>query len=229
MIPDIEAALQVFDRAAVYVSNAGFTEEIEWQRSAQIDNFAESDFLREAAWVVLCSGFREKIVRRIFDHISLCFCEWESAAAILESDPACRLAAMASFRHDVKLRAIVKIADKVNSVGFAAFKRAVLADPLEELRRLQYIGPITALHLAKNLGLDIAKPDRHLVRISAKFGFESADHFCSELSRRTGEQRNVVDLIIWRYLADNKTKKIQEALGPNTKYSTHSRANMRPA
>lgn len=202
-MPNLEGALDVFVAASEYVAGAGLVSEVEWQRRITIDAFSETDLLRECAWVILCSGFREQVVRRVFDHISLCFCDWESASAILAADPACRIAAMASFRNTVKLRAIVRTAFHVHARGFAVFKQRVLADPISELRLLPHIGPITVWHLAKNLGLDVAKPDRHLTRISQLFGFEDASHFCTEIARSVGEQKKVVDLVVWRYMADN--------------------------
>lgn len=203
MAPNLKGALQVFTAASAYMTSAGRDAEVQWQRRVALDKFTETDLLREAAWVILCSGFRERIVRRVFDHISLCFCDWESASAILDADPICRMAAMASFRSPAKLGAIVTAALHVNGQGFAAFKQAVLAAPLTELQRLPYIGPVTVWHLAKNLGLDVAKPDRHLARVSLALGFDDADQFCTAIAKVIGERRNVVDLIVWRYLADN--------------------------
>lgn len=203
MVPNLEGALQVFADATAYMTDAGRNAEVQWQRQVALHEFSETDLLREAAWVILCSGFRERVVRRVFDHVSLCFCDWESASAILDADPICRTAAMASFRNPIKLRAIVAAALHVNEKGFTAFKQAVLAAPLLELQRLPYIGPVTVWHLAKNLGLDVAKPDRHLGRISLKFGFDDTEHFCTAIAKAIGEQRKVVDLIVWRYLADN--------------------------
>jgi hypothetical protein len=165
--------LRIFELASAYVARAGFLAEVEWQRCVQLDEFSETDLLREAAWVVLCSGFRERVVRRVFDHITLCFCDWESASAIVDADPACRIAAMASFQNAAKLGAIAQTAHHVHARGFASFKHAVVADPLTELQRLPYIGPITVWHLAKNLRLDVAKPDRHLARVSTQLGFET--------------------------------------------------------
>jgi hypothetical protein len=141
-------------------------------------------------------------VRRVFNHVSLCFCDWESASAIVEARVACRAAALASFRNPAKLDAIVTIAQDVNRRSFAAIKTAMQSNPIGELRRLPYIGPVTVWHLAKNLGLDVAKPDRHLVRLSSCFGFRSTAQLCAALSEITGEQIKVVDLILWRYLAD---------------------------
>jgi hypothetical protein len=203
VVPNLEGAVRVFAAATAYMANADRDAEVRRQRQVALDEFSETDLLREAAWVILCSGFRERIVRRVFDHISLCFCDWESASAILDADPICRTAAMASFRNPTKLRAIVAAARHVNEKGFAAFKQAVLAAPLFELQHLPHIGPVTVWHLAKNLGLDVAKPDRHLTRVSLTFGFDDADHFCTTLAKVIGERPKVVDLIVWRYLADN--------------------------
>ncbi|CAN0576693.1 unnamed protein product, partial [Ectocarpus sp. 12 AP-2014] len=84
-------------------------------------------------------------------------------------------------------------------------KQAILIDPIEELQNFAHIGPITVWHLAKNLGLNVAKPDRHLARLSAQIGFIDADDLCSRLADQSDEPKKVVDLILWRYIADNVT------------------------
>jgi len=204
MTPDLIAAEQIFQSASAYVVQAGLLSELAWQRRVSFHEFTESDLLRESAWVVLCSGFREQIVRHVFDYISLCFCDWESAEAIAEADPACRIAALASFGNRSKINAIARIAFHVRRVGFDRFKKNVLSDPIVELQRLPYIGPITVFHLAKNLGLDVSKPDRHLARLADQLGFSNTRHLCTEIARITGEQQKVVDLVIWRYLANSR-------------------------
>jgi hypothetical protein len=202
-VGDIEAALQIYSDATNYIASAGLSQEVQWQRDADFNQFGESDLLREAAWVILCSGFREAAVRRIFDHVSLCFCDWESASAIVEAYPACNWAARASFNSRAKIDAITEVARHVHDRGFAVVKEAVLADPVSELTKLPFIGPITVWHLAKNLGLDAVKPDRHLVRISEALGFPDPNMFCDVIAEESGEPVRVVDLIIWRYMADN--------------------------
>ena len=95
--PDLEGALRVFAAAATYMANSGRDPEVQWQRQVALEGFSETDLLRECAWVILCSGFRERIVRRVFDYVSLCFCDWESASAILDADPICRTAAISAI------------------------------------------------------------------------------------------------------------------------------------
>lgn len=203
MRADLTAAMCFFAKACSYVQRAGLSAEVAWQREANFAGFTESQLLREHAWVTLCSGFRESAVRRAFDHVSLCFCDWESAEAIVSAGDICCTTAAFSFANHLKLKGIFSAAKYISEIGFDKFKQSVLADPINQLQQLPFIGPITSCHLAKNLGLDVAKPDRHLIRLSERLGFRSADHLCRELAATAGEQAKVVDLIVWRYIADN--------------------------
>ena len=75
--------------AKMAVIDAGFSFEIDWQENIDFDRVNESGFLREAAWVVLASGFRESVVRKVFPYISDSFLNWESADAIVANRAAC--------------------------------------------------------------------------------------------------------------------------------------------
>ena len=89
-------------------------DEVDWLRR---DLMSELDFLREAAWVVLCSGFRERVVARAFIAVSEAFLRWESADEIARQGDACVQAASHAFANDRKLRAIVRIAERVAAIG----------------------------------------------------------------------------------------------------------------
>jgi hypothetical protein len=186
------------------VNAAPTRSELQWQRDNRLEAFDESDLLRESAWVILCSGFRERTVRSVFDHISLSFCDWESSEAIVGSGQWCIRSAAVRFRNMRKLRAILDVSELVASTGFAELKRRICRHPIETLLTLPHIGPVTVWHLAKNLGLNTAKPDRHMVRLTEKLDFCCADHLCTVLGERFGEAPKVVDLVLWRYLADNQ-------------------------
>ena len=107
-------------------------------------------------------------------------------------------------KHRAKLNSIVEIAQRVHREGFRVVKRKILCDPIGELQTFSYIGRITAAYLAKNLGWDVAKPDRHLARFSEHLGFSSVRDVCNTIAAATGEAVKVVDLVLWRYLADNR-------------------------
>jgi hypothetical protein len=70
------------------------------------------------------------------------------------------------FNNIRRIEAIILIARNISSKGFDSFKKALYLDPLGVLQSLPYIGPVTCYHLAKNIGLQVAKPDHHLTRLA---------------------------------------------------------------
>jgi len=208
MTADLHSALTIFSNATDYARKSGFLGEIDWQASRDHLAFSESDLLRESAWVVLCSGFKESIVRKVFNHISLSFCDWESANSIVSSSSICTFVAKASFRNTRKLDAIVAIAQRIEDEGFYKLRSRIMLDPITVLREFPYIGNVTAWHLAKNLGFQVAKPDRHLVRLSSHLGFRDTHHLCAKIAAETGSTIGVVDIILWRYLTDRTNTSI---------------------
>ena len=89
-------AQRVYDRACDYMRDCSLESEVLWQKDTNFSDFSEQELLRESAWVILCSGFREATVRRLFDHVSLCFCDFESAEIICREESRCVNAARAS-------------------------------------------------------------------------------------------------------------------------------------
>jgi hypothetical protein len=160
--------------------------------------FSETDLLRELAWVVLCSGFRERVVRRSFSKISLCFLDWRSAREITEQAKLCVSTALDVFGSRRKIEAIATSAKKIDNEGFKVLQQRINADPIETLREFPYIGEITAFHLAKNIGFDLAKPDRHLVRIAEAHGYDCVQSFCAAVASVTGDPVHVIDTVLWR-------------------------------
>lgn len=185
--------------ARAYLIERGFRSELEWQERRSIEDVSESGFLREAAWVVLNAGMRESVVRQYFPRISQAFCDWKSAQTIVEKRSQCERAALACFNHKGKIEAIGEIATIIDVRGFDALLEEIRQSPCETLQSLPYIGPVTCHHLAKNLGLDAAKPDRHLARIASVVGFECPQKMCRALADVVGDRIAVVDLVLWRF------------------------------
>lgn len=137
-------------------------------------------FFQEYGWVIINSGMKNQVARIIWDRI---------VDALLEGRDISEV-----FNHKGKVAAI-KYGWKNQEKIFNDFKKAV--DKLSYLKSLPWIGDITKFHLAKNLGYDYVKPDRHLVRIARKFSFTPYE-MCIRLSKATGDRLGVVDLVIWR-------------------------------
>ncbi|MCA1600946.1 MAG: hypothetical protein LC776_04655 [Acidobacteria bacterium] len=200
---DTEAALRAYFSAKAAVVAAGFSAEIDYHAQLNFDAIQERDFLREAAWVILSSGMRESVIAQKFPGISDAFLNWTSSEEIVAEKACCRTAALAVFRHVPKVEAILEVASIVAIEGFEAVRRNVEKYGPHHLERFGFIGPTTSLHLAKNLGLDFVKPDRHLVRIASALGYKTADELCQEVARELGERACIVDVVFWRFATLN--------------------------
>lgn len=161
------------------VIDAGYGEEIVWQEGLTPTNRA-GVFFREYVWVVLSSGMKNQIARIIEDRI------YEAWAGGKPTSSA--------FNHKGKVAAIDKVRGDMERYFFE-YQQAT--DKLSYLASLPYIGNITKYHLAKNLGEDVVKPDRHLVRIAKSYDTTPFE-LCQKLSEETRYRIGTVDLIIWR-------------------------------
>ena len=99
-----------------------------------------------------------------------------------------------AFGHPHKRASINKVW-KYRDVWFGSWQKA--KDKLAFLETMPHIGPITKFHLAKNFGVDCFKPDRHIVRIAARYK-QTPDDFMRGLSERTGDNLAMVDMVLWR-------------------------------
>lgn len=170
--------IELFFNAHHTICEAGYLWEIEYVRN--IKNIKEQDavsFFREYTWVVLNTGMKEQIARKIFEN----------------------------FMEKLDLNKIGHLGKR------AAIQRAILEydqwfDQLQEakekigyLESLPWIGPVTKYHLARNIGIDTVKPDRHLVRLAKKYGFSSPLALCQAIQNIVDEKLGVIDVILWRY------------------------------
>jgi len=134
-------------------------------------------FFFEYVFVVLNSGMKNQIAEKIYHH----FLEEYNPNVI---------------GHPMK-RDAVRLALTQYPKWFEALREA--KDKVAYLDTLPMIGPITKYHLARNLGIDCAKPDRHLVRLAEKFGFKDVQVMCEALANHSGWRVGTVDVILWRY------------------------------
>lgn len=196
--------IRYYYKAKQYVISSGYSEEIDWQEDISNSCLSKTDVLREAAWVILSSGMKEKVIRGLFPKISAAFYHWSSLADIVVNEEKCFSEAMSVFGNKGKIKAIIYFADQLDNMDDAQLKNSIENDPIKYLSRFPYLGPATSLHLAKNLGIDVVKPDRHLVRIAEKAGFASPHVLCRSISQFTNDIISVVDIVLWRYATLNK-------------------------
>lgn len=170
---------------------AGYDDEIAWAEGLKPPETADH-FASEYIWVVLNSGMKNQVAQGIADKVYPAIKAGRSASTV--------------FRHKAKCAAIDRFSQTRDQL-FAKFSmlqtdvaRFYFTDP-KVLRRLLGIAPcigqITRWHLAKNWGVDCAKPDRHLERLAEHY--KTTTHaLCKKLSSETGDRVATVDLVLWR-------------------------------
>jgi len=197
------------------VIEKGYAQEIDWQYGVSLDDLDERTFLRESAWVILNSGMREKVIRQLFGNISNAFFNWNSANLITQNAKTCKELALRHFNHETKIEAILYIVKRISTQGFCTIIDGIKQTGVNYLKQFPFLGPVTSIHLAKNIGLPLAKPDRHLIRFVSKVGYSNVQNLCEDISKTTDDPVSVVDIVLWRYstLYRKKAIRMVEAIG----------------
>jgi hypothetical protein len=182
----------------------GYSEEIDWQDNFCFDNVSESYFLEQLAWVILSTGMNEKIIRNKFSEISDVFYNWKNSDIILNTPNSVRKHALKIFNNKLKIDAILSGTRKVSVQGIENIKNNIRKFGPSSLMEFDYIGPVTSNHLAKNLGLNVTKADRHLLNICLATRRVTPDDLCKEIASIIDEKISVIDIVLWRYATLNK-------------------------
>lgn len=183
---------------------AGYGWEIDWQENQNPKAIDETTFLSELAWVILSSGMRETVIRSKFPKISMSFYNWQSAKLICSNSKSCFNKAISIFNNKRKIKAILKSCEILIKKSLDRILNNLHESGPRFLEIFPFIGPVTCFHLAKNIGISTAKPDRHLARIASLTGYLSAIDFCNDLSELTGDNISVIDIVFWRYATLNR-------------------------
>lgn len=169
MTPETYAALE-----SRTLADAEGAELCAWVNGLKRCESAEA-FLREAVWVILCSGVSYR------------------AARTMEA----KWLATGECSHPGKAAAIRAWTANHALWWLSYQERKTDADRIAYLATLSYMGPALRYQLAKNLGcLGVCKPDRHLIRIADSAG-TTPQALCEDLSRATGRNVAFVDSVLW--------------------------------
>ena len=185
--------------AKSYIIKKGYANEIDWQDELDYDSLTEQKFLEEFSWVVIASGLNDKVVRKTFPAIKKNMFDFKSCELIVKQKKKCMINGLEVFNHKGKINAILFAAEYIHKHSFEMVKLKIMIEGVNFIQTFPYMGKATAYHLAKNLGLNVAKPDRHLIRISNLLGYEDPNTFCKDLSFQIEEKISLIDLVLWRY------------------------------
>ena len=174
--------LERFKLLEAAIRARGYGPTIDWTESLAPpdgpDNFAE-----QTIYVICNSGMANTVASAIYDR---CMGALRNGRSVTDV-----------FRHPGKSLAIDAIW-RERERHYAEYMAA--DDKVAALRALPWIGDITALHLAKNFGANVAKPDVHMERL-ARADSTSTEELCARLSAASGYRAATVDTILWRACA----------------------------
>lgn len=144
-----------------------------------------TDFALRVSYVILNSGMKWTVAKDIWTRMKPSLIETGQVGD--------------TFGHPGKKKSINLVMSN-RSEYFGRFRAAWANGPdevVEFCETLPHIGGITKFHLAKNLGVDVAKPDVWLERVAIGSG-ETVQDLCNRLSKQSGDSVSTVDYVIWK-------------------------------
>ena len=179
-MPLISEIIDYYADAREYCVKAGYSWEIDAVQNRYFKDVDAPAFLEAYVFCVFNVGMKNQIAQKMYEKF-------------LNSD--CNLT---SIGHPYKRTAIGEAIEKFPFWYASLLNCSTDIERVEFLDTLPMIGAITKYHLARNLGMDVAKPDRHLVRLMTKFQFEDVQEMCKYVSDITGDRIGTVDVVLWR-------------------------------
>ena len=168
-----------YDSAKKVCIAEGFQKEIQMVEDRKFEQIDSTYFFKEYAWVVISSGISNKAATSVFTKLM----ETRNIGVV---------------KHPGKNKALKK-ADCDYLDWFSHLQKCKTDEErIKFIQTLPYMGPATSYHLARNLGIDVAKPDRHLVRIAEHFNYDDVQQMCKFISSQTGDRIGTADIVLWR-------------------------------
>lgn len=201
---DEDGLQQLFHAALEYVKRARPDEWADLQRRYEraFESWTVDEFLEDYAWVVYAAGFKESTIEKLWPRLKAAWHDFSLEEVASMDDLS---GVLAVFNRVPKAEAVRRGARLIKSRGFNALRAAWKVQGPEGLMILPGIGVVTKDHLARNVRLaDVAKNDLWLRRVVRAYGAESHTQIVDFLAGKTGVAPGVVDMVIWRYCADEQ-------------------------
>ena len=162
------------------------------------------EFAFEVFYVILASGFKQKIAKQKF---------LEIVSFIKQGGEVVPSNLLPIFGNKNKINAICKVWNMRKRYCSGFYERESIADKMIYLARLPHIGSITKNHLARNLGINDVKYDVWIQRLGiALYGEEGmevsfplgvrvkkvCDMLFCDIENDTNLPRGYIDVVLWK-------------------------------
>ncbi|MBP3615997.1 MAG: hypothetical protein J6J27_03725 [Alphaproteobacteria bacterium] len=161
-------------------------------------------FAYEVIYVILASGFKQKIAKQKF---------FEITKFIESGKDVCLENLISIFGNKNKINAICKVWKNKEKYSNEFYKLDTIDEKLNYLENLPYIGAITKNHIARNLGINKVKYDVWIQRLGiALYGNEkmvvsspldykvqkACDKMFEDISNETKLSIGYIDVVLWK-------------------------------
>jgi len=182
--------LEIWKSAKHFIEKKGYkTDEIIFRKPK-----TKNEFLEDYAWVVFASGFRVKIIEKKWGEIKNFFFGFNIKK--INNNSSYLIKQKAPIDNKGKIKAIIRTAKIVSKQNYKKFF------DIEKMEELPFIGKITKYHLARNWGIPVGKPDRWMIKLAKKLGFnpdvEGVELMFQKFHHLTGEDKGKIDAVLWR-------------------------------
>ncbi len=202
-----EKLLDYYDRALTMASGNGSARRfLSWVRHRRHPTEADPEyFLAEYTFIVSAAGFRESTVQKRFDALRIALGNFDLTRLKEMSAEAIEAAYMEHMlRNRTKARAVAKTLGRFTARTWEfdeLMRRLEATKDVDVLTQLPYIGDALKYHLARNLGLDVAKPDVHMLRLAERFGFSpdaaGVQAMCEHVAESRPDRVGTIDYVLW--------------------------------
>lgn len=191
--------LDFFKKAREYVISQGYQWEIDLVENRYLINITSRDLAWNFLFCALgSSGLNNKVVRKQYDKFVF---EDNGGKNAFDTIPNPRIRDAVKFvwvhKDEILSNIIIKNSD---------------ANRIEYIRILPQMGPKTARHFARNIGIDCVKPDIWMDRLAYEYGFYENDgkilypeRMCKSIQEQLPQfgvpyyRIGTIDVILWRY------------------------------
>jgi len=173
-----------------------------WRNLPRPADISEKFFFSELTWCIYNAGMKETLIRQKWPALTDAFHDFD-ADMIVSNFSQVWAVALKVFNHPGKCDAVINSAINIIKDRPINEKMASMTEDeaLKYFQSYPYIGRVTRYHIARNVGFDVVKPDRHLVRIAEFLKYQTPDALVQEIANLTGERKGFIDYIIWQWLS----------------------------
>ena len=128
----------------------------------------KDEFYAEYVYAVYVAGFKVEVIKGKWSRLAEVYRGFKVDEVVADAE-AVRREALKVIENKRKVDAVIRGAEFLKTLEWERFKKDI-AENVDTLRRLPYIGDVLKYQLARNLGFDTIKPDVHLVRLAKLYG-----------------------------------------------------------